>query len=323
MERVNAPHRRMRPVTIRLAKAETIPPSSTGRREHLENIVRESSPISGAPIDACNHRATALQPVTPVRPVAPYIGGKRNLAKRVIARINATPHSIYAEVFVGMGGIFLRRDRQPHAEVINDWSEDVSTFFRVLQHHYVAFLDMIRFQIASRANFEKLLAMPPASLTDMQRAARFLYLQRLCFGGKVAGRNFGVAPSRPSRFDVTKLQPMLEAVHERIAPVTIERLKWQDFLQRYDRPGTLFYLDPPYFNCEGDYGQGMFGQDEFAEMAEMLARLKGRFILSLNDHPKVRELFASFAIEAVETTYQVSGNGRAQTAREVIISSVA
>lgn len=323
MERANAPSRRKRPVTIRLAKAETIPPSSTGRRERLENIVKESSPFSGALKDVCNDPASHLHPVDPVRPVAPYVGGKRNLAKRVISRINETPHSTYAEVFVGMGGIFLRRDKRPNAEVINDWSEDVSTFFRVLQHHYVAFLDMIRFQIGSRANFEKLLALPASSLTDMQRAARFLYVQRLCFGGKVDARHFGVAPSRPSRFDISKLQPMLEAVHERLAPVTIERLRWQDFLRRYDRTGTLFYLDPPYFDCENDYGAEMFEQPEFAEMAELLAGLKGRFILSLNDHPKVRELFARFRIEGVETTYQVSGNGRAQTAREVIISTAA
>jgi DNA adenine methylase len=323
MGRANAPSRRSRPVTIWLAKAEIIPPSNAGRRDQIENIVKESSPFSGSPQAACNDHAHHMQPVAPVRPVAPYIGGKRNLAKRVIARINTIPHETYAEVFVGMGGIFLRRDLRPSAEVINDWSEDVSTFFRILQHHYVAFLDMIRFQIASRAGFEKLLATDPRSLTDLQRSARFLYLQRLAFGGKVDGRTFGVAPTRPSRFDVTKLAPMLEALHERLAGVTIERLRWQDFLLRYDRPGTLFYLDPPYFDCEGDYGSQMFGQDEFAEMAERLAGLKGRFMLSLNDHPKVRELFGRFSMEEVRTTYHVSGNGKAQPARELIISDPA
>lgn len=323
MGRTNAPNRRKAPVTIRLAKAEIIPPSNAGRRDQIENIVIESSPFSGALHAPCNDSAYSLQPVDPVRPVAPYIGGKRNLAKRVVARINATPHTAYAEVFVGMGGIFLRRNLRPKVEVINDWSEDVSTFFRILQHHYVAFLDMIRFQISSRAGFEKLLAMDPRSLTDLQRSARFLYLQRLSFGGQVARRTFGVTPLNPSRFDITKLAPMLEALHERLAPVTIERLRWQDFIPRYDRPGVLFYLDPPYFDCEGDYGEGMFGQTEFAEMAEALAGLKGGFILSLNDHPAIRKLFARFAIEEVQTTYQVGGSGKGSPARELIITGPA
>lgn len=262
-----------------------------------------------------------LEPIAPVMPVAAWIGGKRNLAKRVIARINAIDHDSYAEAFVGMGGIFLRRDHRPKCEVINDWSEDVTTFFRVLQYHYVAFTDMIRFQISSRSGFEKLAATDPTTLTDLQRSARFLYLQRLAFGGKVAGRNFGISPGLGARFDVTKLGPMLEALHERLAGVTIERLPWSDFIRRWDRTGTLFYLDPPYFGCERDYGADMFKREEFEAMAAQLAGIKGRFLLSLNDHPEVRRIFAAFSIETVETSYSVGGGVNARPASEVIISA--
>lgn len=262
----------------------------------------------------------SFEPVEPVRPVAPYIGGKKQLARRIINIINAIEHQTYAEVFVGMGGVFLRRDRRPKCEVINDWSEDVATFFRVIQHHYVAFLDMIRFQITSRAGFEKLAAMEPSSLTDLQRSARFLYLQRLAFGGKVAGRAFGVALDRPGRFDVTKVGPMIEAVHERLAGVIIERLQWDAFIARYDRPGTLFYLDPPYFGSEGDYGKAMFDRGQFALMAERLRGIKGRFILSLNDHPEVRRIFDGFSFQAEGLTYSISHKGGTD-AREVIITN--
>lgn len=262
-----------------------------------------------------------LAPVEPVRPLAPYIGGKRNLSKRLVERINAVPHVTYAEVFVGMGGVFFRRNQRPAAEVINDWSGDVSTFFRVLQRHYPFFMEMVRFQISSRAGFEKLAAMPPESLTDLERSARFLYLQRLAFGGKVNGRNFGVALARPARFDVTKLGPMIEAAHERLAGVVIERLDWSDFVARYDRADTLFYLDPPYFGCERDYGDGMFDRAAFTRMAEQLGQIRGRFILSLNDHPQVREIFGAFDIEAVGVRYTVGGSKAAQEAREVIISN--
>ena len=150
------------------------------------------------------------QPVKPVLPVAPYIGGKRNLAKRLCALIDKHPHVTYAEPFVGMGGIFLKRTSRPQAEFINDYSRDVATFFRILQRHYVAFLDMLRYQLTTRVEFERLMAVNPDTLTDLERAARFLYLQRTAFGGKVNGRNFGVSQDRPARFDVTRLVPMLE-----------------------------------------------------------------------------------------------------------------
>lgn len=265
----------------------------------------------------------ALEPVTPVRPPAPYIGGKRMLAKRLVPLIGGIPHRTYAEVFVGMGGVFFRRDLRPPVEVINDWSEDVSTFFRVLQHHYVAFLDMLRFQITSRAGFEKLLALDPASLTDLHRAARFLYIQRLAFGGKVAGRNFGVSAGNPGRFDVTKLGPILEGVHERLAGVVIERLDWPKFIARYDTDQTLFYLDPPYFGSEGDYGKALFDRSQFEPMAEQLRQIKGRFVLSINDHPEVRRIFAGFAFREEEVRYTIGGNAedKAHQARELIITN--
>ena len=265
--------------------------------------------------------APEFEPVEPVRPPAPYAGGKKNLSKRLVALINEIPHRTYAEGFVGMGGVFFRRDQRPQAEVINDWSEDVSTFFRVLQHHHAAFLDMMRFQIKSRAGFEKLAAIDPRSLTDMQRSARFLYLQRCAFGGKVAQRNFGVSVGRPSSFDMTKIAPLLEAIYERLASVVIERLPWADFVERYDRPDTLFFLDPPYYQCENDYGAGMFERSEFAAMAERLRAIRGRFILTLNDHPEVRRLFGGFTCRGETVRYTLGGaaEGKAKLAGELII----
>lgn len=261
-----------------------------------------------------------MELVKPVNPVAGYAGGKRQLARRIIARIQEVEHTLYAEPFVGMGGVFLRRSQRPKVEAINDASRDVATFFRVLQHHYQALLDMLKWQVTSRAEFERLVGQDPDTLTDMQRAARFLYLQRLSFGGKVNGRSFGVDINGPARFDITRLVPLLEAVHERLAGVWVECLPWQKFMSRYDKPGTLFYLDPPYWGTEHYYGQGLFSREQFTELNAALMTLQGRFILSLNDVPEVRELFAWASIETVELSYQMGGGHRAKRVTEVIIT---
>jgi DNA adenine methylase len=259
--------------------------------------------------------------VQPVRPVAPYLGGKRNLAKRLVARIQDVPHDSYCEPFVGMAGVFLRRTERPRAEVINDLNKDVANFFRVLQRHYIAFLDMIRFQLTVRAEFERLVATDPATLTDLERAARFLYLQRNAFGGKVAGQSFGVSADRPGRFDLAKLGPMLEDLHSRLSGVVIECLPWDQFVRRYDRSSTLFYLDPPYWGGEDDYGKGMFARADYERMAEELQGMTGRFILSINDVPEIREVFGNFHIETVKTTYTVSKASKTP-AQELIVSNV-
>lgn len=68
----------------------------------------------------------SMREITKTNPVAPWLGGKRNLAKRICALIDAdTNHRTYCEPFVGMGGIFLRRTRRPQAEFINDRGRDV------------------------------------------------------------------------------------------------------------------------------------------------------------------------------------------------------
>ncbi len=273
---------------------------------------------TGAAFAAPFVSACALQDVTPTQPAAGYIGGKRNLAKRLIARIEAIPHDGYAEAFVGMGGVFLRRSKAPRVEVINDLSGDVSNFFRILQRHYPQFMDTLRFQLSGRREFERLKASRPETLTDLERAARFLYLQRLSFGGRVEGRTYGVDRAAGARFNVVRLGPMLEDLHERLAGVTIESLPWQEFITRYDRPGMLFYLDPPYFGCEDDYGKALFDRGQFAMMAEQLRGLKGRFLLSINDRPEIREIFSSFPMEEVGTTYTI-GAGAAQRVGELII----
>lgn len=263
--------------------------------------------------------STPLIAVRPVKPAAPYIGGKRNLARRLVDLIEATPHRTYAEVFMGMGGVFFRRRQRPPAEVVNDLSRDVWTFYRVLQEHYPYFREELRWRLTSRSEFERLVAVDPETLTDLQRAARFLYLQRTAFGGKVDSRHFGVSPGRPGRFDTAKLGPMLEDIHERLSGVVIERLTWSAFLARYDAPETLFYLDPPYYGSEGDYGPGMFSREDFAQMAASLADLKGRFILSINDRPEVREIFAGFQVAGVDTHYGIAGKG-SELAKELIIT---
>lgn len=263
-----------------------------------------------------------LETVKSVRPAAGYIGGKRNLAKRLCAIIEAVDHGSYLEPFVGMGGIFLRRTSRPRNEVINDISGDVANFFRVLQEHYPYFIDMLRFRIASRNEFERLRGLDPERLTDLQRAARFLYLQRMAFGGKVNGRNFGVDKWASARFDVSKLEPLLADIHERLIGVTIEQLPFDQFIARYDRPAALFYCDPPYFGCETDYGEDVFAPSDFERLADLMRGAAGKVILSINDRPEVRAIFGGLDQTEASTTYTLRGaSSVAGNAAELIISN--
>ncbi len=264
--------------------------------------------------------STTLSPVAPARPLAPYQGGKRMLAKRLTALIDRTPHRSFLDVFVGMGGVFLRRTSRPKLEVINDLGRDVSNLFRMVQRHPDALAAEVARRVTSRDEFERLLALDPAHLTDLERADRFIYLQACAFGGKVVGRAFGVDASAQgaAAYIAPRVAARIADLHRRLAGVVIERLPWEQLLPRYDRPHALFYLDPPYWGCERDYGPGLFAREDFERMAEALAQLRGRFILSLNDRPEVRRTFARFDLAPVELAYGIASGQRA--ARELIIT---
>jgi DNA adenine methylase len=179
---------------------------------------------------------------------------------------------------------------------------------------------MLKWQLAGRAEFDRLLAVDPETLTDLERAARFLYLQRLAFGGKVAGRSFGVDTTGPARFDTTKLGATLEAIHERLAGVTIECLDWRDFLARWNRPHALFYIDPPYLGAERYYGAGLFPASDHRDLAAVLKRLKGRFVLTMNDTPEARAIYGGFKVETAALSYALAGAGRSKRVREIIVT---
>lgn len=261
-----------------------------------------------------------LIPTTPADPPAPWLGGKRHLAKRICDVLASTPHDAYAEPFVGMGGVFLRRAVRPRVEVLNDVSGDVVTLFRVLQRHPEALLRELRWRPAMRAEFDRLKGSRVQDLTDIERAARFLYLQTLAYAGRIQGRSFGVKTDSPYNFDLARLEPRLRRIHDRLTGVVIENLDWSDFIPRYDRSGTVFYLDPPYWGSEDDYGSGLFNRADFERLADQLAGVAGAFILSINDRPEVRALFAWADLVEVETRYSVGQADQAKPVQELLVS---
>lgn len=261
-----------------------------------------------------------MKKVAPAQPVAPWLGGKKRLYKTLIERIEAIPHKTYVEPFVGMGGVFLRRRYQPACEVANDLNSEVINLFRVLQRFYPQLMDHMKYQITSRREFERLRKKDPATLLDIERAARFLYLQRIAFGGQHDGV-FGVSPGRPGRFSIDKLGPLLDAAWARLQGVVFESLDWSELVRRYDTKSTLFYLDPPYFGGEDDYGKGMFNRSHYAAMADQLATIDGEFIMSINDTPEIREWFAAFHVDEVRLNYSVA-RSKGKKVQELIISSV-
>lgn len=242
-----------------------------------------------------------------------YIGGKRALAKQIISVL--PKHQTYVEPFAGGAQIFFHKEPSK-VEVLNDLDYEIVNFFRVCQQHHEELLRHFRFCLVSRKWFELLKATDPATLTDIQRAARYLYILKESFASLVRHPNYHWHVVQPPGFNLERLPELIENAHKRLARVQLECLPYEDILAKYDRRETLFYLDPPY------YGRKLYRYNledsDFAKLAERLAKVKGKFVLSLNDVSEVRMLFRRFRVKQIIAPYtaqKVSG----RRYREVLI----
>jgi DNA adenine methylase len=251
-------------------------------------------------------------------PVLAWPGGKRRLAKKLIPIITGRPHTCYVEEFAGGGSMFFLR--QPaEVEVLNDVNGEVINLYRVIKNHLDEFIKQFRFAVASRELYEWTKETPPHVLTDIQRAARYLYIQKLSFGGKVSSQTFGISPSSAPRFNILRLEEDLSQTHLRLSRVWIEHLDWQSCLTKWDRDYTLHFLDPPYWETEG-YGVP-FPLEEYHKIAEAMRTMKGSAVLTINDHPKMREIFKDFRMDSVEITYTIGRADKGKNRRELIFEN--
>lgn len=243
-----------------------------------------------------------------------YIGGKSKVASRLIALF--PPHRTYVELFAGAAHVLFRK--QPSlVEVVNDIDSEVVNFLRCCQMHPGELVRQLSFTVASRKMHEWYSQQDPATLTDIQRAARFLFLQRNSFGGRVVGQNFHYSATEKSNYNPTRLREVLMQAAARLERVLIEQRPWQEMLSCFDRSSTFFFIDPPYIGRK--LYRFNFSDENFRELAERLAALQGRFLMTINDCPLSRKLFCDFNIRRFSIAYTCSR--RVPIVRELLVSN--
>jgi DNA adenine methylase len=248
-----------------------------------------------------------------------YLGGKHLLAGKIIKRI--PPHICYCEVFAGAAWVLFTK-KESKVEILNDINADLVTLYRVVKHHLEEFIRYLKWILVARDEFERFKKEDPETLTDIQRAVRFYFLLKAGYSAKVKRPTFGISAQRPPRLNLLRIEEDLSAIHLRLARVYIENKPYRDVIKCFDKPTTFFYLDPPYYGHERDYGDGIFCREDFGKLRDLLMNIRGKFLLSINDHPKTREIFKGFRISREKTIY-TAGHARSphKTVTELLISN--
>jgi DNA adenine methylase len=256
-------------------------------------------------------------------PQSPFAwpGGKHALTKTLLELIPG--HRIYVEVFAGSAKLLFAKPPSPR-EIMNDLNGEVVNFFRVAKHRPSALAEMFEREIIHAGRFRELLASD--SQDELDRAARFAYLAWYSYGSK--GEHF--AGSSAKRCEAGKLRSLdrvddlLRLASERLRNVLIEQRDFAEILTRYDSDGTYFYLDPPYVHFQPNGRYDALSESRREELFELLAGLKGSFLMSFDDCTEVRDLCRrhKFKVRGVDVSYALGSNQDSRTKKfgEVLIS---
>ncbi|WAU72949.1 MULTISPECIES: DNA adenine methylase [unclassified Acinetobacter] len=251
-----------------------------------------------------------------------WLGGKSQLARTIIELM--PEHRYYCEVFAGAAWVLFKKTPS-YGETINDINGDLINLYRVFKYHPDALVKEFETQLICRDEFLRARSEESKSLTDIQRAARFYYLLRTCYGARIHNPSFSSHTIRPGNLKLGEdLREFLQTIHQRLQRVTIENLSYDHLILQKDHKDMLFYLDPPYYQCEKYYGNDIFSRDDFIKLRDILKNIEGKFILSLNDVPQVREIFADFYFIEKKIRWSVNATStNEQLGNELIITNFA
>ncbi len=249
-----------------------------------------------------------------MKPPITRMGGKSKLRKEIISMI--PDHTCYVELFFGAGWVYFGKEPSK-VEVINDIDKELINLFRMIKYHAPEIERMLEYEFSGRDIFEEYKNMTIENLTEIHRSVRFLYLISQSFAGK--GNHYGYGTNSKPKPQIF-YKGILNDIKERLRNTYVENLSFEKTIEKYDRDYTFFFADPPYFETAG-YGNS-FKEEEHLILRDKLKNIKGKFLLTINDHEKVREWYKDFNIKETEVSYSVAKDKKARGKyKELIITN--
>lgn len=246
------------------------------------------------------------------RPAISWPGGKTCMLDTILPLI--PKHDCYVEPFAGGLAVLLAKPRSKN-EVVNDIHSDLITFYRCVRFHRDELLTEMEFVLNSREEFNDFRKQP--GLTDIQRSARWYIRNKMGFGGNPD--SFGVTVAQPMSSRVNRMEKIRQ-LNLRLDVVTIEHLDWKRCLELYDRPTTFFFIDPPYTECGATNYEAWQASDVLV-LREKLDKLRGRWLVTLNDSAITRSIFHDCRLKSVSRVRGINNKtGKATAYQELIIA---
>lgn len=216
-----------------------------------------------------------------------WIGGKKSLRDAILARLPPY-YEKYIEVFGGAGWVLFRKPPGRDFEVYNDFNSNLVNLYRCVRDKPDKLKYKLRYVLNSREDFDWVAMLHKRKLfprlRDVDRAAKFYQLIRYSYASGLD--SFACQPhSMWSDF------PQIDMASRRLQKVVIENRDFEKLIRQYDSPVSFFYCDPPYFATEDYYKDVGFTTADHIRLRDTLLNCSGKFLVSYNDCPEIREIW--------------------------------
>jgi DNA adenine methylase len=265
------------------------------------------------------------------RPFIKWAGGKRQLLEALNANA-PKQYGRYFEPFVGGGALLF--SRRPRNATISDANHELINCYLVIRDDVQGLIRSLRQHKNEETHFYEVRAKDIGSMTPVQRASRFIYLNKTCFNGLYRENKSGQFNAPFGRYENPRIvdEENLLAVSEYLRTSDVE-IFGGDYRAALNSAsaGDFVYLDPPYAPMTktarfAHYVKGGFGLDDQAELAKVFANLTTRGVkamLSNSNTPIVHDLYKGFNIQTIHATRAINckGGKRGKDANEVLITN--
>ena len=209
-----------------------------------------------------------------------YYGGKQNMLRHILPKIPAHKH--YIEPFFGGGAVFWAKEPSQF-EVVNDISDRLMTFYKVLKYDFEEIERLVDETFHSRAQHrqsDELYISQKNEVTRQIECAWSVWIQSNMSFGTMIGGGFGYDRSGKSALRIfNKKNRFTDEYQKRLKLVTIESYDVLKVIRAYDGPDSFFYLDPPYVSSDQGPYKG-YKMEDFIALLDACANMQGKFLLS-------------------------------------------
>lgn len=259
-----------------------------------------------------------------ISPILKWVGGKRQLLSEIMPLINKNC-STYVEPFVGGGAVFF--ELQPKKAIINDFNSELINVYQVVRDNVEELISALEKhnELNSEEYFYEVRGIDRTEqfqeMTDIEKAARIIYLNKTCYNGlyRVNAAGHFNSPygkyKNPNIVNATTLRAMSKYLNK--GNIVIRQGDYKEALKGL-RKGAFVYLDPPYMPISTSssftgYTQNGFSYDHQVELKKECDKLRKKgiaFLQSNSDCPEIRDLYKDYEIITVQARRNINSNAK-------------